>query len=274
MASETIGKTFGVAAGVCIVCSVLVSTAAVSLKERQDLNKRRDRNRNILIAAGVIEEGESASAKNVEDWFAEKIDERWVNLDTGEFTDGKDVPERCKDEIKAEKSRDPACSREIDQAGLKRRVNYRRVYITPKQGQIERVILPVHGKGLWSTMYGFLALDRDLRTIKRFAFYEHGETPGLGGEVDNPRWKQSWVGKEAYGEQGLDSGVAEPQIRVVKGTADPNSDSEVDGLSGATLTARGVQNLVWFWLSEEGYGKFLQKFRRTLQKQMTGEQHG
>jgi Na+-transporting NADH:ubiquinone oxidoreductase subunit C len=269
MPKETIGKTFAVAAGVCVVCSVLVSAAAVSLKPLQELNKTRDINKNILIAAGLLQPGQPISAKDVETSFRNKISERWVDLDTGEFVAEKDVPPECRDERKAEKDTDPKCSEQIHEAGLTRRVIYQRVYITPKQGSLQRIVLPVHGKGLWSTMYGFLALGRDLNTVKRFAFYEHGETPGLGGEVDNPAWQKCWVGKLAYGPQGR-----QPMIRVVKGRADPRSTHDIDGLSGATLTSRGVQNLVCFWLSEEGYGKFLQKLRQTLQKQTRGEQHG
>src|SRR5690606_9011452 len=65
-------------------------------------------------------------------------------------------------------------------------------------GALDMVVLPIEGKGLWSTMYGFLALDSDLKTIRGLTFYQHGETPGLGGEIDNPRWKSVWVGREAF----------------------------------------------------------------------------
>ena len=124
MASETIGKTFGVAAGVCIVCSVLVSTASVSLRDRQNLNRIRDKNKNILIAAGLVERGERVDPKAMDALFEEKINERWVNLDTGQFVEEADVPDDCKDEKKAAKNRDPKCSKPLDkktdQAKLKR----------------------------------------------------------------------------------------------------------------------------------------------------------
>jgi len=123
---------------------------------------------------------------------------------------------------------------------------------------IDKFILPIYGKGLWSTMYGFIALDKDLHTIKGFTFYEHGETPGLGGEVDNPKWKSQWVGKQAFDENW------NLKIEVLKGLVDPTSDKaiyQIDGLSGSTLTTRGVSNLVRFWLSEEGYQPFISKLR-------------
>ena len=107
-------------------------------------------------------------------------------------------------------------------------------------------------------MYGFLALDADLRTIRGFGFYEHGETPGLGGEVDNPLWKSQWQGKLAFDE------AWETRITVLKGKVNPNNPNaqfQVDGLSGATITARGVRDLLKFWLGEDGFGPFLAKMR-------------
>jgi Na+-transporting NADH:ubiquinone oxidoreductase subunit C len=120
------------------------------------------------------------------------------------------------------------------------------------------VVLPVQGYGLWSTLYGFLALEADLRTIRGITFYEHGETPGLGGEVDNPRWKSRWVGRLALDDQG------EPKIEVIKGPAGPPQEDpyRVDGLSGATLTARGVTNLVHFWLSSDIFGTYLDRLEQ------------
>jgi Na+-transporting NADH:ubiquinone oxidoreductase subunit C len=132
------------------------------------------------------------------------------------------------------------------------------IYQVMENEQVVRLILPVYGKGLWSTMYGFIALKNDLQMVTGFIFYEHGETPGLGGEIDNPRWRAKWIGKRAFDESG------ELKIEVVKGTIDPASPQaqyQVDGLSGATLTTRGVDNLVQFWLGENGYGPFLQNLR-------------
>ena len=81
-------------------------------------------------------------------------------------------------------------------------------------GDLEMVMVPIEGNGLWSTLYGFLALDADTRTVVGITFYEHKETPGLGGEVDNPRWKALWPGRKAF----LDEGYA-PKIEVIKGAA-------------------------------------------------------
>jgi Na+-transporting NADH:ubiquinone oxidoreductase subunit C len=92
-------------------------------------------------------------------------------------------------------------------------------------------------------------------------FYDHAETPGLGGEVDNPRWKDSWKGKQAIDETG------KVKIEVLKGVVDtsrPESKYQIDGLSGATLTTRGVDNIVKFWLGDDGYGSLLKRLKEDL----------
>ena len=104
---------------------------------------------------------------------------------------------------------------------------------------IESLVLPIEGYGLWKFLYGFIAIEDDLNTVRGITFYEHGETPGLGGEVDNPRWKARWVGQKVFGDDG------EPKIEVIKGFAPPPAEApyEVDGLSGATITCpRGHQS--------------------------------
>jgi Na+-transporting NADH:ubiquinone oxidoreductase subunit C len=248
MPKETIQQTIGVAAGVCIACSVLVSTASVCLKPRQDRNKTLEKRMNILMAAGLLD---SQGQDDVKKLF-EQIETRVVNLSEDRF---EDLDPATIDPAK--EAQDPEESIEVQdpKLGIKRVGKHQLIHLKKQDGKIDRVILPVVGKGLWSTMYGFLALDSDMKTVQSMAFYQHGETPGLGGEVDNPKWKSSWVGKEAYDQQG------NPAIDVVKGQADPDAAHEVDGLSGATLTSNGVENLVRFWLGEEGYGPVLDKLR-------------
>lgn len=249
--NDGIGKILGVALALCIVCSVIVSTAAVVLKPAQEANKSLDRKRNILQAAGMLQEGRS-----VEEQFA-VIEERFVDLQRGEFTDavtaGYDQQAAAKD---------PARSRDVpgdeDIAKIGRQAAVAQVYLVRGEGgEYEKIILPVHGYGLWSTLYGFLALESDGNTVAGLGFYDHGETPGLGGEVDNPRWKAQWPGKKVYREGEVDLGL-------IKGSVDPGSadaDWKVDGLSGATLTSRGVTNLIDFWLGDGGFAPFLANLR-------------
>jgi len=253
MPNDSIQKIIGVALGVCVVCSVLVSTASVFLKPIQVFNKALDKKKNILVAAGVED------AKDVDKLFDEMIETKIIDLASGqEVGEDAGIDPETFDERRAAKDRElgVAIPKKKDIGGIRRKSKYQSVYFT-KGGQGERrIILPMHGNGLWSTMYGFLALDAaDLNTIKSFAFYEHGETPGLGGEVDNPDWKVSWLQKKAFDDSG------KPGIKVVKGEAPEGSTHEVNGLSGATLTARGVERLVLFWLGEEGYGPLLERLR-------------
>ena len=127
------------------------------------------------------------------------------------------------------------------------------VYLVMDGSEIEQVILPVEGAGLWATMYGFLAVENDGQTARGLRFYAHGETPGLGDQVDKPAWREQWQGKKLFGPDG------KPQITIVKGYAPDDSDFEIDGLAGATLTARGVTSLVQYWIGENGYGPYLQQ---------------
>jgi len=248
MPNDSRAKTLVVALTLCLVCSVMVSTAAVALKPRQDANKALDKKRNILTIAGMMQPGAS-----IEESFS-KIESRIVDMETGQFVDDMD-PEKY-DQRKAAK--DPALSVAIpkkeDIASIRREARYATVYLVRKGGQLETIILPVHGYGLWSTMYGFVALKGDGKTVKGLGFYEHAETPGLGGEVDNPAWKAKWVGKEIYNPQGE---VAIELIKGGVGPSTPEAQYKVDALAGATLTSRGVQNLMHYWLGANGFKPFL-----------------
>jgi Na+-transporting NADH:ubiquinone oxidoreductase subunit C len=246
--NDSTAKTLIVAFSLSIVCAIFVSAAAVMLKPVQEVNKALDRKRSILAAAGMLQEG-----KSVEEQFAE-VSTRVVDLRTGKFAD--DVDALKYDQRKAAKdpSQSEKLSAEQDLAKISRRENYSLVYVVEDPaGDIEKIILPIHGYGLWSTLYGYIALESDGNTVSGLGFSEHGETPGLGGEVDNPRWKAHWPGKQVYRD-------GEVAIGLIKGAVDPasaNAPWQVDGLAGATLTARGVTNLVHFWLGENGFEPFL-----------------
>ncbi len=249
---ESLGGIVSVALALCVVCSIVVSAAAVVLKPAQEVNKTRDLKRNILMAAGLYDAG-----LTIEEQF-QRVDSRVVDISTGEYAT--DIDPEGFDQRAAAK--DPATSVALDSdadiANIIRQSRYAMVYlVNDEAGDLSKVILPVHGYGLWSTLYGFVALESDGNTIAGLGFYEHKETPGLGGEVDNPRWKDLWTGKQVY----RDGAVA---ISVVKGSVDQGSDAanwQVDGLSGATLTSRGVSNLVQYWLGEDGFEPYLRNLR-------------
>lgn len=247
---DSTANTFTVAIGVSLVCSILVSGAAILLQPRQADNEERYRQRTVLEVAGLYRPG-----ADIAELFA-GIDVRLVDLESGEYVD--DVDPREFDPVAA--AADPAQSVEIpdelDIAGIDRRAVYAPVYLVEEGGELSEIILPVHGAGLWSTMYAYLALEPDGRTVAALRFYEHAETPGLGDQVDRKDWRDLWAGKQIFDEAG------EVRIEVVKGTVQPGPRSvyRVDGLSGATLTARGVTNLLRYWTGPHGFGPYLEQF--------------
>jgi Na+-transporting NADH:ubiquinone oxidoreductase subunit C len=249
-------STILVAGALCLVCSLLVSFTVVSLKEKQTKNKELDFKKNVLMSAGLVKAG--VSAEVVESTFS-KIKTIIVDFESGEVTTK--VDPKTYDQNKA--ASNPEMNVRIpsgkDVASLNTRAKYAEVYLVQSEaGEIEKGILPVKGKGLWSTMYGFLALGSDTNTIKGFAYYSHGETPGLGGEVDNPKWKSQWIGKKVYNDNW------EVKFKVAKGSVNSGSDSaiyQVDGLSGATITGNGVTSSMDYWFGSHGYKKFLENVR-------------
>lgn len=249
--NDTVSKTLIVALLLCVVCSVVVSTAAVVLKPAQEANKLKDKRKNILAAAGLLKDD-----TNISEAF-EAIEVKHVNLKSGEYVD---VPASFDQRKEA---KDPKTSEILssdkDIAGLKRLEDISEVYLAKDDsGQVETIILPVRGYGLWSTLYGFLALKVDADTVVGLGFYEHGETPGLGGEVDNPKWKAQWSGKEIYDD------AWKPAIRMSKVKVDssmPDATHKFDALSGATLTSRGVEHLIQFWTGQYGFGPYLKRVR-------------
>lgn len=253
---DGVGYIVVFALAVCLVCSVVVASSAVYLKPLQVANAKADKRRNILDVAGLYEPG-----MNVNDVYNERIEPRIVDLDTGEYVEDMDPAGYDQREAARDPARSVNVPRKEDIAGIKRRAEYAEIYLVRGPGDSpQAVILPVHGYGLWSTMYGLLALQMDGGTVIGIKFYEHGETPGLGGEIDNPKWQAAWSGKEVYGEDG------EVRLSVIKGkVGNDTRDAEhkIDGLSGATLTSRGVSNTIEYWLGENGFKPFLQRLRES-----------
>ena len=250
--NDTIKKTLIVAISLCLVCSALISFSAVELRDLQEANKTLDKQSKILSAAGLLKDGSLISE------LFESIEPRIVNLETGEY----DSAINLDDYEESAFSRDPNTSIELsssqDIALLKRRENFQTVYLHYESQALNAIILPVRGYGLWGTMKGYLALEPDFKTIIGLEFFDHKETPGLGGEIDNPKWKAIWKGKEVFSESG------DILISVIKGSVNKSSEQakyQVDGLSGATITSNGVTNLLSFWLGDMGYGPLIDQLQ-------------
>jgi Na+-transporting NADH:ubiquinone oxidoreductase subunit C len=239
-------KIFAVAVALCLVCSVLVTATAVTLRPLQERNAAQALRREVVQVSGLGGRGMDLDAA------FRQIETRLVDLDSGELVEAADPDTYSYRDA----GNDPARSSALveDPAGIRRRPDLMPVYLVRQEGRLRRVILPVYGQGLWSTMHGLLAVAPDGRTAKALTFYEQGETAGLGSEVASRKWLGQWTGKTLIAPDG------EPVIAVAKGNvepASPNADRRVDGLSGATLTSNGVTNLMQFWLGERGYGPFL-----------------
>ncbi|WP_299189242.1 Na(+)-translocating NADH-quinone reductase subunit C [uncultured Psychrobacter sp.] len=252
-------KTISVALTLCLVCSVLVSAVAVGLKPSQIENARLDRNKNILVAAGMYD-AESDTPKDVAERFKD-FEVKIVDLSKGNYLDDDalneaGIPDRnAYDASQATKNQ--ALSEDLgdnDPAGIGRVPKYAKVYVkSDDAGQPEMVVLPIQGYGLWGTIYGFLTLESDMNTIKGISFYEHKETPGLGARIEEPEWRAKWSGIHSYDENGdVATGVTK---------AGNPKENWVDGISGATLTGRGVSNMIQFWLGEQGYKPYLDALR-------------
>lgn len=235
-------------------CSLLVAAAAVSLKPLQDANKGLDRKKNILAAAGIYTESQPI------DQQFEAVEARIVNLEDGSFVPPETIDPETFDQRQAALSED--FGRQIapseDQAGIRRVEKYSLVYLVRKKDHISQVVLPVRGKGLWSTMYAYVSLDADLSTIRGISFYEHGETPGLGGEIENPRWQDGWKNKRLFSDDGR------MEFQVVKNPSREPPERQpylVDSISGATLTSQGVDDLMQFWFGDHGFKPFIDRIK-------------
>ena len=249
--------TFVFATVISVVCALAIAVAAVGLRSQQEANALLFKQKNVLLAAGLLKPGDDPSKKEILGLFDEHIKVRLVDLATGELVPLEKLEPTTYDQRRARA--DPATSRTAppNPAQVSRLPNWGGVFFVMKDDKVEQVVLPIEGVGMWGTLYGLLALDRDGNTVRGLTFYEQKETPGLGGEISNPKWQALWQGRRAFDDKW------EPQLVVIKGQAGPPAKDphRVDGLSGATITSNAVSRLMAFWMSNEGYGPFLRKFR-------------
>lgn len=255
MADESPLKPFYSVLVLALVCSTLVAGAVVGLQPRQEANRQLDRKKNILAAAGLYRED-----RPIDQLFA-GIETRIVELATGRYVPADQLAPESYNQLKAALSADLGRSLDAaeDLARIRRLEKYSLVYVVIQDGKAAQYVLPVRGKGLWSTMFAYVAVDADLNRIHGVAFYQHGETPGLGGEVENRHWQRLWQGKRIYADSG------EVAIRVVKGKAAESGAQaayEIDGLSGASLTTQGVDRLLHFWFGDGGFKPFFRQLRQ------------
>jgi len=251
--NDSVTKTLGVAFVICLVCSLVVSFAAVNLRDLQKENATNNQSIKILQAAKIYD-----SSVDVKIQFS-KLEMKYVDFNSGKILDSyENFVIEDYDQLKS--TRNPNLSTSLsaseDIAIIKNRENVGKFFIVRNEdSSIDKLILPIRGYGLWGTLYGYMAIEEDFNTVAGLEFYDHKETPGLGAEVDNPKWKAMWPGKKIYEND-------EVKLAVMKGkveTDDANIDYKIDGLSGATLTSRGVTNMISYWFGESGYAKLFKE---------------
>ncbi|MEO7521447.1 MAG: Na(+)-translocating NADH-quinone reductase subunit C [Gemmatimonas sp.] len=254
---NSVGYAVAFAAVVCLVCAIPIAAAAVLLRPAQAENQRVDRLSKVLGVAGLLNADEKLTRSQILERFEANITARVVDMKSGEFVDSVDANTYNQRLASRDPERsDPATP---NAARVIRLPRLGLIYENRAGGVLQSLILPIQGYGLWSTMYGYIALKDDVSTVAGITFYEHGETPGLGGEIENPRWQARWKDRKVYDNAGA------VKVSVLKGAAGPAATDpyHVDGLSGATITSRGVTNTLQFWLGPDGFGPFLARYRGT-----------
>ena len=267
---DSLPNTFLVATLLCLTCALVVSAASVSLRPLQLENAQLDRRNNILQVSGFTPE-EIKEGGGIKKVFESRFDVEIIDLDTGD-----DARDECQAAMNKAKDKEVNLAEEYDQlwaskvnpekglsekldkktdvCGIKSREKFSEVFIMKStDGKPELYVFPVRGNGLWSLMQGYLSVKPDFQTVVGLTFYQQAETPGLGGEVQNPDWKALWNGKKIY-----DNG--EVKLAVIKGNKAGN-DYGVDALSGATITSNGVTNMIDFWMGSKGFGPFIEKMK-------------
>jgi Na+-transporting NADH:ubiquinone oxidoreductase subunit C len=247
---ESVFRTLSVAAGVALVCSLIVSTAVFLLRPYQLAYSAVDRNRAILEALEILSPDDEVEARAIVTRFVD-LDQRVVDLNSGSFTT--DVDAATYDFREA--TQNPQAMVEIpapeDIGGIGSRPQFMPVYLVVEGGDLQRIALPFYASGMWSTIYGYVALESDLQTIAGVVFYEHGETPGIGDRILDPQWLGSWRAKRVYGPEG------DVRFSITANAQAAQAQYRVDSITGATVTVKAVNDAIQYWFSDHGYGRFL-----------------
>lgn len=239
-----------------VVCSSIVSASVVLLRPVQLNNQLLERSSNIVALTGQLPQGE-ISDDNLLALF-KSLDARVVDIDEARLDSEYDAYTFDARKAAIDPELSVAIPAEEDRATLGRRSRYQTVYLVWKDGAVDRVILPINGAGMWSMLYGYLALEADFNTIAGAIFYEQNETPGLGDQITDRNWQAKWQGKQIYDHSG------ELLFHVAEGPVTEGSAAaayQVDALTGATVTANAVTRLVQYWLGPHGYGPLLAQLR-------------
>ena len=268
MNTEKPQAAFLIVVVVALVCSVLVSVSAIGLRPIQERNALIERSRHIVGLTGLAEPGRKLSGDEILA-VIDQMDMRVVDIDSGKFEDSIDPAEFDPRAAVLHTETSVEIPPDQDLAQLNRRSRYEIIYLVWDGDAIKRVILPIVGEGMWSTLYGYVALEADLNTIAAATFYEQAETAGLGDRITDPDWLATWQGRALFGS---DDSV---RFRVAPGPVEPGSAAavhEVDAVTGASVTGTAVTRLMQFWFGPNGYEPFLENLRNENPVRLAG--HG
>ncbi|MBL6722396.1 MAG: NADH:ubiquinone reductase (Na(+)-transporting) subunit C [Candidatus Margulisbacteria bacterium] len=203
-------KPFVFALGLCMLCSFLLTNAATMLKPLQQKNQAIDQQKNILKVLGVIDTADGVDADDIGHLYATHIQQKWVNKD-GDIVDTE--------------------------------TNHP-IFLYMKKRQVEAFAIPIAGYGLWSMLYGYFSIEGDGETVRGITFYQHGETPGLGAEVEAQWFQDNFVGKKIATAAGEFTSIGIVRGKVKDVVPAGKAPHYVDGISGATITSKGVETFL------------------------------
>lgn len=221
---------------VTITCSILLTSAATLLKSRQQENIALDMRKNIVEVAGIVDVKKELNREQILKLYDDYIESVVINL-SGEI-----VPDKNAADLNPKKDKDLLP-----------------VYYSQKNNEIIAYVIPISGKGLWSTIYGYLSLEPDAVTVKGITFYQHGETPGLGGEIEKDWFKNNFIGKKILSPEGKLVSITVVKGKVEEKISEDEAYHYVDGISGSTLTGNGLTKFMKEKLSS--YEPYFSKVR-------------
>ena len=243
-------RSLGVALAVAFVCALLVSTTTVLLRPVQRANIEAARIMQ-LVQQALPDAGASLQAEDLEAYV--------VELASGRIESGMDAAVFDAEAAASQAETSIEIPREEDLARLRRRALHAPVYLVRgAERRIDTIILPASARGYQSILRAWLVLDGDAATLRALTVYEQGETPGVGTRIEDPEWQALWRNRPIYDADGI------VRIGVATRAGDesgPYANFLVDGISGATRSARGIDGMVRYWLGEHGFGPFLDRIR-------------
>jgi len=255
MKNSSLSKTLMVAISIIFFCSLMVSSAVSILRPIQTAHKAPQQFRTILLAAGLVSSADKAKSEESMGLF-QQIEPRILALSDAKLAihineQGYDYRQFIEDP-----NATTPINKKEDLASLGRRPNYMPIYWVHSSLSKAKIVLPIYGKGMWSMIHGYIALEQDLNTIVGLQFYDLAETPGIGDRILDKTWLDGWLGKQLYDAQG---NLVFKFGNMSDSTDQMLSRFQVDGITGATKTVDALANIIEFWFGENGYGPFLEQ---------------